>query len=48
MATYLDLAWMLLVHADGVSVDLQRDGFGEGHGFAAPVVVLHLDGEGDQ
>lgn len=48
MATYLDLAWMLLAHADGVAVDLQRDGFGEGHGFAAPVVVLHLDGEGDQ
>lgn len=39
---------MLLAHADDVAVDLQRDGFGEGHGFAAPVVVLHLDGEGDQ
>lgn len=39
---------MLLAHADDVAVDLQCDGFGEGHGFAAPVVVLHLDGEGDQ
>uniref|UniRef100_A0A8D0F6J3 Uncharacterized protein n=1 Tax=Strix occidentalis caurina TaxID=311401 RepID=A0A8D0F6J3_STROC len=46
--TYLDLARMLLAHADDVVVDLQRDGFGEGHSFAAPVVVLHLDGEGDQ
>lgn len=48
VAAYLDLARMLLAHADDVAVDLQRDGFGEGHGFAAPVVVLHLDGEGDQ
>lgn len=39
---------MLLAHADDVAVDLQRDSFGEGHGFAAPVVVLHLDGERDQ
>jgi len=46
--TYLDLARVLLAHADDVAVDLQCDGLGEGDGFAAPVVVLHLDGEGDQ
>lgn len=48
MDTYLDLAWVLLAHADDAAVDLQRDGLGEGHGFAASVVVLHFDGERDQ
>lgn len=48
VATYHDLAWMLLAHGDDVAIDLQGEGLGEGHGFAAPVVVLHLDSEWDK
>uniref|UniRef100_A0A8C6YML9 Uncharacterized protein n=1 Tax=Nothoprocta perdicaria TaxID=30464 RepID=A0A8C6YML9_NOTPE len=43
---HLDLARVLLAHGDDGAVDLQADALGEGHGLAAPVVVLHGDPEG--
>lgn len=46
--TYLHFLRVLLAHADDISIHLHGDGFGEGHCFAAPVVVLHGDIEGDE